>query len=73
MKIVHLTSGSMNSGASKGAYILHKKLLANKINSFLINDDEILGKFTNTEFVNNNLLKKIRYRLIKNSLLDQIK
>ena len=24
----------MNSGASKGAYILHKKLLANKINSF---------------------------------------
>lgn len=54
----------MNSGASKGAYILHKKLLANKINSFLINDDEILGKFTNTEFVNNNLLKKIRYRLI---------
>jgi len=64
MKIVHLTSGSMNSGASKGAYILHKKLLSKKINSYLINDAEVMLNQKKIIFVNHNFLLKIKYALV---------
>ena len=64
MKIVHLTSGSMNSGASKGAYILHKKLLSKKINSYLINDAEVMLNQKKIIFVNQNFFLKIKYALV---------
>lgn len=54
----------MNSGASKGAYILHKKLLKKKINSYLINDAEIILNQKKIIFVNHNFFLKIKYAFV---------
>ena len=40
INIVHFVGGGKNSGAFKGANLLHKDLLKNKVNSEILYDDQ---------------------------------
>lgn len=51
MKIVHLISGSITSGASRGAINLHNNLLKEKISSTILTDD----KSVNSKIISTNI------------------
>ena len=55
MKVLHLVAGDLNKGAAFGAYILHKSLLENRVESTLL----FTGKANNLDFgcicISNNL------------------
>ena len=73
MKVLHLVAGDLNKGAAFGAYILHKSLLENRVESTLL----FTGKANNLDLtgcicISNNfadLFRKIRIRLWRYFLL----
>jgi len=61
MKILHVVGGNFKSGAFKGAYILHKALVKNKIDSKILNDspnESISDNYKDIMFINVNYLEK---------------
>src|SRR6056297_3508842 len=40
LKVLHLIGGDMNSGAAKGAYLLHKGLIENGVQSKILTNSE---------------------------------
>tara|TARA_B100000676_G_C18016313_1_gene809888 strand:+ start:428 stop:1615 length:1188 start_codon:yes stop_codon:yes gene_type:complete len=73
MKVLHLVAGDLNKGAAFGAYILHKSLLKNRVESTLL----FTGKANNLDLtgcicISNNFevfFRKIRIRLWRYFLL----
>ena len=66
MKILHITSGSTDSGSFKGTYLLHKYLLNRKIKSKIINNSffDNQSKLKKTRFINNNLFSNFYMNIL---------
>ncbi len=68
IKVLHIVGGSPESGAYKGAYILHKALLELKIDSKILNDKPVLKNNKKSEdniiYFNNTSLKKFFSKIL---------
>ncbi len=66
MKVLHIIGGSDQSGAFKGAYILHKTLINQNIKSKILSDcsfEENIRKELGIVCINKNILKKLLNKL----------
>lgn len=59
MRILHIIGGNLNFGASKGALILHKALLNEGVDSYILNDNKLPKEILNADTVKNYFLLKI--------------
>ena len=72
MKILHVVGGNFKSGAFKGAYILHKALVKNKIDSKILNDspnESISDNYKDIMFINVNYLENKSSSLTINRII----
>ena len=67
MKIIHIVSGDKNSGAFKGAYLLHKGLINQGINSIILNNSSIdqLRDLKNVNTTNNKFYKLFFFKILQ--------
>lgn len=72
MKIIHIVSGDKNSGAFKGAYLLHKGLINQGIN-YVFKNSKKLGKFARKNYLKKYHPEKItkNYINLYNSILKK--
>ncbi len=44
INVLHIAAGDLNQGAARGAYCLHKGLMLNGVNSFILNNGNLIGE-----------------------------
>jgi len=58
MKVLHLVSGELESGAASGAYLLHEALLEKEIDSWILNNTQLADGFKNVETVADSVVNR---------------